>query len=185
MTQQMPAPVNAVNGPPAAKRYSGPEPGVYMMRATDADLGFTQGSDNGPPAPQVGVLLEFVDGKYKGTSITWYGYFTEKTKSSTIRALRTLGWQGDDLADLTTVRGEANCTVQVDVDLENNPRPVVRFIGGGAIAIKNVMTPEQKAAFALSMKELASGIKGPEKKEEEVKKTGDNVPTGAPPPKFF
>ena len=135
------------------------------MRATDAELGYTQGNDTEPPAPQVGVLLEFVEGPYKGTSITWYGFFTEKTKAATVRALRTLGWVSNDLTDLSAVRGEAPCTIQVEPDLQGVPRARVRFIGGGVIAMKTVMNEEQKKAFAASMQAFAATIAAPPKQE--------------------
>lgn len=138
-------------------------PGVYDMRATDADLGYTQGSEGNPPSPQVAVLMEFVDGPYKGQSITWYGFFTEKTKTGTIRALRLLGLVGDDVSDLSTVRGQAPCTVQVEPDLHGVAQAKIRFVGGGAIAMKNTMSPEQKKAFAASMQALVSTVKSEDK----------------------
>lgn len=139
------------------------QPGVYAMRAVDAELGYTQGTAEAPPAPQVAVLLEFIDGPYKGLTITWYGFFTEKTKQATVRSLRTLGFTGDNLADLATVRGEAPCTVVVENDLHGVAQARIRFVGGGAIAMKNTMSEEQKKAFATSMQAFISTVKGDDK----------------------
>jgi hypothetical protein len=158
MTQNMPFQMPSTQMPQQPQPTNGPQAGIYNMRAVDADLGFTNGSDTEPAKPQVAILFEFVDGPYKGTSITWYGFFTEKTEKSTLLALRTCGWQGNDLSDLSTVRGEAPCTIQIEADLEGVLRPKIRFVGGGAIAMKNVMTPEQKKAFAAAMMGKAAGV---------------------------
>jgi len=144
------------------------KPGVYLMRATDAELGYTAGSDTEPAKPQVALLMEFVDGPYKGLSLTWYGFFTDKTKAGTIRALRAVGWQGDDLTELTTARGEAPCTVQTEADLDGVTRARIRFIGGGVIAMKSVMNHDQKKAFAASMRAFASTIAAPKEEKKEV-----------------
>lgn len=179
-----PAPQQQAGG---AQQYNGPQAGLYNMRAVDAELGFTQGTESEPAKPQVAVLLEFVDGPYRGTSITWYGFFTEKTRQSTLRALRTLGWQGDDVSDLSTVRGEAPCTVQVEADLTGVPRPRIRFIGGGVIAMKNTMTDEQKKAFAASMKAFAAGVTAstPTENTNAAPPSGGAAPSGKPGEKFF
>lgn len=165
-------------------------PGTYQMRATDADLGYTAGSENEPAKPQVAVLLEFVDGPFAGQSLTWYGFFTEKTKAGTIRALRTIGWTGNDLSDLSTARGEAPCVVQNETDLQGVARAKVRFIGGGALALKNVMSDEQKKAFAVSMQAFAAGIVSEAKKPAEAgagpAATGPNgLPVGPDGKPFF
>ena len=145
--------------------YSGPAPGVYRMTALDADLGFTNGSEGEAGKPQVAVLLQFDEGPHKGTTLTWYGFFTEKTKLSTIRALRTLGWESNDLSELDTVRGSAPCVVETEGDLEGVVRARVRFIGAGVLAMKNTMDDAQKKAFALSMSALAATLKVEPKKE--------------------
>lgn len=175
MTQANGTHLPSVAGP---TKYTGPEPGVYPMRAIDADLGYTAGGDASPPAPQVGVLLEFVDGPNKGLALTWYGHFTEKTKKQTLLALRTLGWTGNDLSALDSVRGEAPCTVGIETDLHGVMRPRVRFVGSAGLGIKNVMTPEQKKAFAASMLGLAETIKS-------EPATGTVANPGAVPAKFF
>lgn len=186
MTQpiSMPTPASA---PADATKKSGTtiQPGVYDMKCTDGELGYTAGNaEKGEaPAPQLALLMEFVDGPYKGLSITWYGFFTEKTKASTIRALRTVGWTGDDLTDLSTARGRAPCTVQVEADLQGVLQARIRFIGGGAIAMKNIMNTDQKAAFAASMKAFASTIAADEPKPASGGAPG--APAAAAPGKFF
>ena len=38
-----------------------------------------------------------------GNSITYFGFFTDKTMKRTIESLRYIGWEGDDLAELPTL----------------------------------------------------------------------------------
>lgn len=177
MTQQMPTPQT----PATQASETTIQPGVYQMRAVEAELGYTQGSEGSPPAPQVAILFEFCDGPYKGTSLTWYGFFSEKTKAGTIRALRLTGWQGDNLADLSTCRGEAPCVIQVEPDLQGVARAKIRFVGGGVIAMKNVMNEEQKKAFAASMMAFAATINA----SAPTDKPASNGPTGQAGQKFF
>jgi hypothetical protein len=132
------------------------KPGKYRMKVVpgEVDLGFTA-----EKKPQVAVLMEFVDGENAGQALNWYGYFTDATKQSTMRALRTLGWQGNDISDLSTVTGEADCTVVVEPGYNGgSPRAKIRYIGGGGVALRDVMTEDQKRAFAASMAGLAASI---------------------------
>lgn len=178
MTQPISLPMPTNNNADAAKKSGTTiQPGVYKMRATDAALGYTNGT---PPAPQVGVLMEFVDGPYKGLSLTWYGFFTDKTEVSTFRALRTLGKEDDDLSDLSMVTGEAPCTVVIEPDLNGVAQAKIRFIGGGAIAMKSVMSEEQKKAFAAAMKAKFSQVKATDDKKESTPPT-----SGTETKKFF
>lgn len=171
MTQGMTMPTPQQQPQAQAAQQNLINPGVYLMRAIDAELGYTnakeatEGAADNAPKPQVAILFEFVEGPYKGTSLTWYGFFTEKTKAATFRALRLVGWQGDDLSDLSTARGEAPCVVQNEQDLDGVWRARIRFVGSGQLAMKNVMNDEQKKAFAASMKAFASTIKAPPKEE--------------------
>ena len=121
------------------------EPGKYLMCATDAQLGMTEGGKE-----QVAVLLEVVEGEFKGDSLTWYGYFTDKTTATTLKSLRALGWEGTDITKLDSVRGEAACTV-TEEEYEGKVSLRVRWVGGGGLGLKNVMDDRQKAAFAKRM----------------------------------
>lgn len=122
------------------------EAGTYRARALTAALGETKAGNE-----QVGVQLELLD--HEGQSITWYGYFTEKTTEGTFKALRTLGWQGTDLSDLTGV--DAN-EVQIVVEretYEGKERARVRWINGtGGLAMANALPPDKAKAFAARMK---------------------------------
>lgn len=143
----------AGNLPPAGGATGGKfKPGVYNMRATEAGMGLTSGEKE-----QVAVVLVFVDGPYKDQGINYYGYFSEKTADRTIRDLRTLGWQSDDLRDLSTVRGTAPVTI-IDDTYEGKTTSKVDRIGAPGLAIKTLMPEDQLSAFALRMKSLAARI---------------------------
>ncbi len=122
------------------------EAGTYRARGLTAALGETKNGNE-----QVGVQLELLD--HEGQSITWYGYFTEKTTDSTLKALRTLGWQGSDLSDLTGV--DAN-EVQIVIEretYEGKERARVRWINStGGLAMQSQLAPDKAKAFAARMK---------------------------------
>jgi len=126
-------------------------PGQYDMRCVDIGLSETKGGEGKESKPQIACIMQVTEGPHAGTDVPWYGFFTEKTEKSTILALRTLGWKGDDLTDLSEcIGGQASCKVEVEADLEGTPRARVRFIGGGLQVQK--MAPDKAAAFAMAMK---------------------------------
>lgn len=125
--------------------------GKYPARATQWDLGFAStGSE------QIAVLFEITAGEELGRSITWYGYFTDATYERTVESLRTMGWQGNDLA---TIDGLDAHEVQIVVEHEPDdkggpPRARVKWVNklGGSLALKTVMDDRQKQEFARKMK---------------------------------
>lgn len=132
--------------------------GWDKFRVVEADLAFTS-----EQKPQVAVLLEMVAGESIGEQVTWYGSFTENARKSTILGLRAIGWKGDDISNLTTVTGEAECLIQIEPGQDGVARPRVRFVGrgGGGLAVKNRMTEDQKKAFAASLKGLILSMSAP------------------------
>lgn len=127
--------------------------GTYRARARSWELGFTESGKE-----QIWIELEIVDeGSVVATErISWYGYFTDKTFDSTIRALRTMGWTGFDLSDLQGL--DAN-EVEIVVEHEEYPAgsgklyPRVRWVNRpGAGGMKKPMSPEEKRAFASHVK---------------------------------
>jgi hypothetical protein len=122
-------------------------PGRYLARAVDAQLGFTQTNKE-----QVAVQFEIQEGEHQGKCLTWYGFFTEKTEKITLKALRTCGWQGDDITDLSGVTSnEVSLVVENEVDRENKTRPRIRWVNdvnGGGLGIKRGLDAGQAAALA-------------------------------------
>ena len=128
--------------------------GRWRARGVNAVLGYTSNDHE-----QVGVELVFSsdqDEEVDGLHITWYGQFTEKSEDHTLKALRTLGWAGDNIADLTGIdRNEVELVVVHEEDLQGVLRARVRFInpvGGTGVAMKNKMSEDQARAFAERMR---------------------------------
>ena len=124
--------------------------GKYRARVHKAELGYTQGGRE-----QIGVSFALLD--HDGQFITWYGYFTDKTVERTMESLRHCGWKSDDLSDLEGISdNEVEIVVDHDTD-ERGKRAVVRWVNrlGAGVAIKNVMSDDQKKAFAKKMKGAA------------------------------
>lgn len=124
--------------------------GTWRGRGVTAVLGYTS-QDN----PQVGVELALApdqDDDVDGRHITWYGQFSEKAEQFTLKTLRTLGWAGDDISDLSGIdANEVDVVIAHEQDLQGEWRARVRFvnpIGSGGVAMKNKMTAEQAKAFA-------------------------------------
>jgi hypothetical protein len=121
--------------------------GTYRARALDAALGETSKGTE-----QVGVQFELLD--HPGTSITWWGYFSDKTMASTIKALRTCGWEGADLEDLSGIeKNEVQLVIQHETDDKGVTRAKVRWVNGtGGVAMANAMAPDKAKSFAQRMK---------------------------------
>jgi hypothetical protein len=124
--------------------------GIYRARAIEAALGET---DTGKE--QVAVRFELLD--VEGQQITWYGYFTDKTLETTFKALRTAGWRGQDLSDLSDLCGqdtpEVNLVVEHETDQQGKVRARVRWVNGtGGLALKKALDANKAKAFAARMK---------------------------------
>lgn len=117
-------------------------------RGVIAALGKTSGG-----SPQVAVELEILSGPDAGHSITWFGYFTEKTQQRTIESLRHLGWKGDDLSALDGI--DAN-EVSIEIHHEEyngEQQAKVKWINAsGGLAMRDAMGAADAKAFAQSMR---------------------------------
>lgn len=128
--------------------------GTWRGRGVTYKLGYTnQGGE------QVGVEFQFSPDQHEevdGYHLTWYGGFSEKAEPFTLKTLRTLGWTGDDLSDLTGIdQNECEAVVVHEEDLQGELRARIRFInplGAGGVAMKNAMTEDQARAFAERMR---------------------------------
>lgn len=128
------------------------EAGTYRAKAVEATLGETKSGKE-----QVAVRFRLLDGDVEGQSITWYGYFTDKTIDGSFRALRTAGWRGQDLSDLTDIgredAPEVLLVIEHEIDQAGQPRPRVRWVNSaGGIGVKNVLSGDKAKAFAAKMR---------------------------------
>jgi hypothetical protein len=124
--------------------------GVHRAIVGEGLLGKT-----GTGKEQVAVSLDVMDTVTGANEhMAWYGYFTEASAEYTVKALRTMGWQGDDLSDLSSIRGVEVSIVVEHEDYEGKMRAKVRWInppGSGAI-LKEQMSEDEAKSFAAKMK---------------------------------
>ncbi len=130
--------------------------GTYPAQVIEGLLGMT-----GTGKEQVAVSLETTDadGNPTGERIAWYGTFTDNAYPYTVKTLRVMGWQGDDLSDLSSIAGTPVSIVVKTESYEDRSGATktsqkVAFVnppGGGAI-LKEQMTPDAAKAFAARMK---------------------------------
>lgn len=113
---------------------------------------------------QVGVLVQILEGELQDQQLTWYGYFTDATEDRTLESLRTAGWDGSDILNLP---GLGSTEFQLTLEEEHNEQYQTSywkpaFINRIGVAMKNVMGPQEKAAFAARMRaKLGSAGAGP------------------------
>lgn len=125
--------------------------GTHKARAKEWALGH---SSNGNE--QVAVLFEITQGSHAGKSITWFGYFTEAATDRTLDALRYCGWEGDDFVNLVGLdTNEVEIVIEPDT-YEGKTRDRVKWINRPTrLALREQMTPQSQAAFAVRMRAKA------------------------------
>lgn len=123
--------------------------GTWPARAVEGDLDIT---NNG--TEQIAVRFVLTDGEHKGSYITWYGFFTEKTTERTLESLRHCGWQGDDLTNLDGItENDVELVIEDEEGQDGEWRSRVRWVNQpGGRALKSRMDEATKAAFAAKMR---------------------------------
>lgn len=123
------------------------EQGTYRAKAKEAALGRTSKGTE-----QVAVRFELLD--HTGESITWFGFFTDKTLENTVKSLRACGWTGDDLSDLAGITAnEVNLVVEHETDDRGQTRAKVRWVNGtSGLAMKDQLDTAEAKTFAARMK---------------------------------
>jgi len=136
--------------------------GKYIGKVIDGGL-----AKAGTGSEQAALLCELGgDGPEKGTKLTFYGYFSEKTVDSTIEALRNAGWQGTDLEEVNRWKEVVPNPPDVEFVIRQKPvldpetgeetaetRPEVRFINRVAgLGVKERLSPQEAQSFAQKMK---------------------------------
>jgi hypothetical protein len=124
--------------------------GTYRAHAIEAALGET---DSGKE--QIAVRFKLLD--VEGQEITWYGYFTEKSTEITLKALRTAGWKGSDLMDLSDLCApDSTPEVYIVVEhetYEGKTSAKVKWVNGaGGLALKKALDPNKAKTFAARMR---------------------------------
>lgn len=108
---------------------------------------------------QVVVPIKIKEGEYAGRTLTWFGFFTEKTWARTMDALRYMGWRSDDISDLGALDKEVEIVVTHET-YEGETRARIQWvneIGGGRIKLHSPMDAKELRMFAASMRSKAQG----------------------------
>lgn len=84
--------------------------GKYVGIPTAAVLAETSKGD-----PQVAIAFDLPEVE---TSLTYFGFFTEKTERRTIETLRYCGWTGNDITDLSSVGSDPSVRVELVVEVD-------------------------------------------------------------------
>lgn len=124
---------------------------TQRARAIGAGLG-----KSGRGSEQVGILFLLLDddGNQSGR-MTYYGSFSDKAFDITLKAMRTAGWTGTNLDDLSSL-GDGN-TPEVSLVIENEEyngvtRPKIKWVNAGGLAMKDQLEPSEAQSFAAKMR---------------------------------
>jgi hypothetical protein len=158
------------------------DPGTYRGRALEGALGATTNGKD-----QVAVRFDLLD--FPGQSITWFGFFTEKTETSTLKALRTAGWKGMDLADLSDL-SDPECPevyLVIEHDTYTNPETNqtktsarVRWVNSAqGLAMTNRLAPDKAKILAARMREKLAALDALARQNGEVPKPAARKPPPA------
>lgn len=127
------------------------EAGDYRAKAVSGALTETRGGK-----VQAAVRFALLD--FPGRSLTWYGFLeaSDVAVEIAMRGLRTAGWTGDDLADMSMLTEETSPEVVLVVKHEEYQGKVsakVAFINSlGGMSLQGALQPDQAKSFADRMK---------------------------------
>lgn len=127
-------------------------PGKYRARARWAKLAYTSKKD-----PQVAAELEILEEGFVGVTVKWFGQFTEKSEDRTLESLRLMGWNNDDLGNMTGI-GDTDVEATIgEEEYQGKTYTKVQFIDppGGSAQLKAPMSDEQASDFARRMRGAA------------------------------
>lgn len=128
---------------------SGANKRVYRAKAKSWGLGETKSG-----AEQVAVEFSILTEGAAETSLTWHGYFSEKTFDRTIQSLRYCGWSGDDMTNLEGLDANEVDIVVEDEEYEGKTFAKVQWVNKpGGLQLKAPMAEEKAKAFAASMRD--------------------------------
>lgn len=148
--------------------------GTYRGRGVEGSeqYGTTRGGND-----QVVVDLQLETGEVVSTFL----YFSEAAAPHSIKRLRALGWDGDNLADLKGI-GSRDVDVRVSYEeYEGKQQMRVEVVTGGTVTIKDPLDDKGKRSFAQRYATLAKSIRPePKKAAASNGRTSRHVPDQDP-----
>ncbi len=122
--------------------------GDYAVIAIAAKLGYA-----GTKNEQIGARLRITEGPLKNKTMLWYGSFSGAAEEFTVKAMRALGFAGNDLRDLSSMLGGQAAIAVVQHDTyQGKLRAKVAWINGADVQMKDEMNTDELAAFAQRMR---------------------------------
>jgi hypothetical protein len=120
----------------------------------------TQNEKSGKEEIRVLFQLDPAEDGKGGETITWYGYFTEKTAERTLESLRYMGWAGDDVTDIQGLdKNKVQLVIEHD-EYQGKTKAKVAWVNRlQAVYMGTPMGGDAKASFAKRMKGLVIASK--------------------------
>jgi hypothetical protein len=145
--------------------------GRYRAKAIKGEIG------EGKSAEQIGIEFVLTEaGEFKGSHRTYYGSFSEAALEITIKAMRTAGWRGDDVADLSSLSRADTPEVELVVaheEWEGKTREKIKWVNSaGGVALK-ALDQGKKQELAARIRKTVAAV------DQDLKSSGKN---GGPAP---
>lgn len=118
--------------------------GTHKATKIGGDIGHTSKG-----LPQVAILFRLLE---SGDTITWYGYFTEKTEARTLETLAKLGVASDfaNIGEPSSV--ECSVVIEEEADLKGELQMRAKWVNfGDGVAMAKRMQDAERLAFAAKM----------------------------------
>lgn len=136
-------------------------PGNYAARPVSWQLGTTK---EGKPQVEVAFVITQAC-EHTGEPISWFGFFTDKTFETTVKALQLMGFDSDDLSTINEV-GPQDVEVSLKIQheqYEGKTQARVRWVNDpnfGGLVSKRMDEADAKA-FAKNMRAQMAALKKP------------------------
>lgn len=133
--------------------------GTYRARCLETDLGSSKtGKEQ--------IMMNFQiteEGQWCGKHWSGYFYFSDKAADYTFEKMRNAGWQGDDLADLSSLSpSNVECLIVIShEEYEGKTRVKIDYVNklGGGVKMADPMDAAKRKAFAERMRGKAIASK--------------------------
>ena len=127
--------------------------GFYKGRGVAGSEQYATNPNNGNDQIAIDVEIPSLN-----RAFTTFLYFSDAAAPYAIDRLRACGWQGDDLSNLAGIdANEVDVQIKYEVFDGKERMKIDIATGGGRVKLENVMTPQQRKAFAARMKPALKG----------------------------
>lgn len=151
------------------------EPGIYRGKAVAGSEQYGQTS-NGNDQIVLDLQLD------TGDTVSTFLVFSDKAAQWSIKRLRALGWEGDNLGDLTGIdRSEVDIEVKYE-EYKGELKMKVQIVAGGTVTLENQFDAKEKKAFAAKYAKMVQSSKPSPAKPAAQSRTASQQRRQAPSP---